>query len=328
MKIATQQLDLEVSDAARLAALCKAAAEPLRLDIMRVLSRESFGVQELAKIFAMPQPGMSHHLKVLSLAGLVTTRRQGNSIFYRRALVKASEPFAEWLTALFRAIDSLALSDFYIEKIESIYGERSTQSRMFFAKHAQEFREQQRQLCETSQYRALIDDMMELVSLSSPAAALEVGPGHGELLPSLAARFSRVVAIDNAEEMLVLAKAADGVAGQGIEFITTPLDEFAQSGQTFDLILMNMVLHHMPSPARVFQQLKRLTNQGAYLIVIELCAHDQEWTKASCGDLWLGFSPDEIDEWAQDAGFSQIQSQFLGLKNGFQIQLTLFQMAI
>lgn len=69
-----------------LAALCKATGDTLRLDILRVLRNDSFGVLELAQIFAMRQSGMSHHLKVLAKAGLVITRREGNSIFYRRSL--------------------------------------------------------------------------------------------------------------------------------------------------------------------------------------------------------------------------------------------------
>lgn len=41
---------------------------------------------ELAQIFDVGQSGMSHHLKVLAQAELVATRREGNAIFYRRAL--------------------------------------------------------------------------------------------------------------------------------------------------------------------------------------------------------------------------------------------------
>ena len=63
-----------------LAAFCKAIGDALRLDILRVLRNDSFGVLELAQIFAMRQSGMSHHLKVLANAGLVSTRREGNSI--------------------------------------------------------------------------------------------------------------------------------------------------------------------------------------------------------------------------------------------------------
>ncbi len=67
-------------------ALCKAGGDPLRLNILRALANDSFGVLELAQIFAIGQSGMSHHLKVLAQAGLVATRREGNAIFYRRAL--------------------------------------------------------------------------------------------------------------------------------------------------------------------------------------------------------------------------------------------------
>ncbi|NER61952.1 winged helix-turn-helix transcriptional regulator, partial [Pseudomonas sp. MAFF212428] len=57
-------IDHEQSDA--LAALCKASGDPLRLKVLRALASDSFGVLELAQIFAVGQSGMSHHLKVLA----------------------------------------------------------------------------------------------------------------------------------------------------------------------------------------------------------------------------------------------------------------------
>ena len=69
-----------------LAAFCKAAGDVLRLDILRVLRSDSFGVLELAQIFGMRQSGMSHHLKVMHKAGLLEPKREGNAIFYRRPL--------------------------------------------------------------------------------------------------------------------------------------------------------------------------------------------------------------------------------------------------
>ena len=84
MTLRAPQLDFDPCD--ELAALCKAGGDPLRLNVLRVLSNDSFGVLELAQIFAIGQSGMSHHLKVLAQAGLVATRREGNAIFYRRAL--------------------------------------------------------------------------------------------------------------------------------------------------------------------------------------------------------------------------------------------------
>src|SRR3954462_1825364 len=74
-----------VVDGQSLPNLLKAAGDGFRLEILRVLAQDSFGVLELCRIFAAKQSGMSHHLKVLTSAGLLSTRREGNSIFYRRA---------------------------------------------------------------------------------------------------------------------------------------------------------------------------------------------------------------------------------------------------
>ena len=84
MNMRASHLAFEPVDA--LAALCKASGDALRLNILRALANDSFGVLELAQIFATGQSGISHHLKVLAQAGLVATRREGNAIFYRRAL--------------------------------------------------------------------------------------------------------------------------------------------------------------------------------------------------------------------------------------------------
>ncbi|MAB98807.1 MAG: ArsR family transcriptional regulator, partial [Pseudomonadaceae bacterium] len=88
MNLRVPQLRFEPAD--ELAALCKAGGDPLRLNVLRALSNDSFGVLELAQIFDIGQSGMSHHLKVLAQAGLVATRREGNAIFYRRALSAAT----------------------------------------------------------------------------------------------------------------------------------------------------------------------------------------------------------------------------------------------
>ncbi len=86
-KLVTSQPDQPPSalQLATLTRLCKASADSLRLLVLRVLRKDSFGVSELCSIFDIRQPALSHHLKVLSGAGLVAARREANSIFYRRS---------------------------------------------------------------------------------------------------------------------------------------------------------------------------------------------------------------------------------------------------
>ncbi|MGB2272587.1 MAG: ArsR/SmtB family transcription factor, partial [Pseudomonadales bacterium] len=98
-----------IAGLAALERLLKASADHLRLEILQVLQHDSFGVLELCNLFDIKQSAMSHHLKVLSNAGLVTTRREGNAIFYRRALPGAGEN-SQLTNQLFASIDSEILS--------------------------------------------------------------------------------------------------------------------------------------------------------------------------------------------------------------------------
>ena len=88
-----------------------------------------------------------------------------------------------------------------------------------------------------------------------------------------------------------------------------------------DFLAVSMVLHHMSSPADMFKKFHKLLSDQGVLYLAELKPHDQHWAKEACGDLWLGFDADELDEWAQKAEFKTLDSQIIGLKNGFEVQL-------
>jgi ArsR family transcriptional regulator, arsenate/arsenite/antimonite-responsive transcriptional repressor len=71
--------DETVAVVARLHAL----AHPVRLGIMRELAaRPETCACDFTQLFAVTQPTISAHLKVLRDAGLVRTRRRGNQICY------------------------------------------------------------------------------------------------------------------------------------------------------------------------------------------------------------------------------------------------------
>jgi ArsR family transcriptional regulator len=60
----------------------KAIADPTRREILRMLRTEEMTAGDLAERFDMTKPSMSHHFAVLKEAGLVTTRREGQMIWY------------------------------------------------------------------------------------------------------------------------------------------------------------------------------------------------------------------------------------------------------
>lgn len=60
----------------------KAIADPTRREILRLLRHEEMSAGDVAARFDMTKPTMSHHFAVLKAAGLITSRREGQTIWY------------------------------------------------------------------------------------------------------------------------------------------------------------------------------------------------------------------------------------------------------
>lgn len=311
-------------DCDELAALCKAGGDPLRLNVLRALANDSFGVLELAQIFGIGQSGMSHHLKVLAQAGLVATRREGNAIFYRRALPHTDLLGGKLHAALLEEVDNLALPADVQSRITQVHGQRAAASQDFFSRVAEKFRAQQDLIAGLPQYRESVVALLDKLSFGDDATAIEVGPGDGGFLPELARRFTRVTALDNSPAMLDLAREVcerETLANVNLQLA----DALNGVSLTADCVVLNMVLHHFAAPAEALKRMADLLQPGGSLLVTELCSHNQSWAREACGDLWLGFEQDDLARWATAAGLAPGESLYVGLRNGFQIQVRHFQ---
>jgi len=314
------------ADSERLATFIKAAGDPLRLQILRLLAQDSYGVMELANLFAVKQSGMSHHLKLLAQAGLVATRREGNSIFYRRALV-GKAPFAGLQTALFTQVDELALAAQVEQRLAQIRAERVDSSQAFFNDNSDKFRSQQDLIASYPVYAEQVGEMLQQTLGDGRERALEIGPGDGEFLAVLSPLFRQVLAVDINQAMLE--KAAKTVDRAQLANVVLQLDVGTGVSQltpsaSIDWAVANMVLHHVPSPVTIFQQVAQVLKTGGSFVVTELCLHDQNWARDACGDVWLGFDPDDLTEWAASSGFAPGLNIYFALRNGFQIQVRHF----
>lgn len=300
---------------------CKATADQVRLQILRVLSRESFGVLELCHILAVTQPALSHHLKVLSNAGLVETRRQGTSIFYRRAMICTDDSLKGLKDNLFTYLDESPLDPLIDKRKAEIYVDRSNHAKAFFEKNAHRLKENQDLIADYHQYAGCLEGLLDNEQISS-RLVVEVGPGESDLLTYLIKRFDEIIAVDNTAEMLERTRNRIG-RHSGLTYFEGELSDLEPTINA-DLIVLNMVLHHLASPAQLFRDAYGHLSFGGQLLIAELCPHDQDWTKEICGDLWMGFDPEELDAWAISAGLIPGQSTYTGLKNGFQVQVRMF----
>lgn len=310
-----------------LAPIFKASGDPLRLEILRVLRRDTFGVLELSQLFDMRQSGMSHHLKVMHKAGLVEPQREGNAIFYRRPLhLDSGKPTDRAIRQIFESVDLAPLPVHLQEKIDGIRDQRADQSQAFFARHAGQFREQQELIAAFDLYAEPVAELIrKRASQHHWHSALEIGPGEGGFLSVLSQLCEQVVAVDNSRDMLAKAAQTCAEAQLGnVELVEGVASTLIQRGDGFNLVVANMVLHHVPSPADIFLEAAALMKNGGCLVISDLCRHDQTWARDNCGDLWLGFEPEELTAWATAAGLSAGEQLFIGLRNGFQVQVREF----
>jgi ArsR family transcriptional regulator, arsenate/arsenite/antimonite-responsive transcriptional repressor len=72
--------------AAGLAQVFKALGDPVRLRLLSLIGAHQGGevcVCDLTTAFDLTQPTISHHLKVLREAGIITSERRGTWVYYR-----------------------------------------------------------------------------------------------------------------------------------------------------------------------------------------------------------------------------------------------------
>ena len=83
-EIVSPPTPLPTSERGRLVGIFKALADPTRLDIFRLVAAQDAPLCacDVVERFAVSQPTVSHHMKVLRDAGLVSVSRQGVWAYY------------------------------------------------------------------------------------------------------------------------------------------------------------------------------------------------------------------------------------------------------
>lgn len=129
--------------------------------------------------------------------------------------------------------------------------------------------------------RRFVDDLLAVwpaeeagASVAARPRVLDVGTGTALIPIELCRRQTacRVVAMDLAEEMLKLARknvAAAGLADR-IELRLADAKRLSDAPGTFDAVVSNSIVHHIPEPATALAEMWRLVRPGGVLFVRDL----------------------------------------------------------
>jgi ArsR family transcriptional regulator len=158
--------------------------------------------------------------------------------------------------------------------------------------------------------------------MTSHGLAVDAGTGDGSLLDVLAPLFDRVVALDRSQAQL--AQAHRRVTARGysnVELLRGEIDgvEVRQTvGSGADAVVCSRVLHHSPLPRKAVGALAELTRPGGVLVLIDYLRHQDEQMRDRQADVWMGFSAEELEEFAQAAGLVEVLARQIpvGLTGG------------
>lgn len=105
---------------------------------------------------------------------------------------------------------------------------------------------------------------------------LDLGCGPGDIPLTIRRRWpgARVTGVDLAATMLAIARAklaAESPQVQaGVVFTLADVKALPMSDASFDLVVSNTILHHIPKPIMILQQAARVTRPGGAVVIRDL----------------------------------------------------------
>ncbi|MCC7383603.1 MAG: methyltransferase domain-containing protein [Deltaproteobacteria bacterium] len=294
-----------------LAAVSQAA--PSRVDLYRVLADEDrlrilalaaeaeLSVGELAELLGESQPQLTKKSQPLRDATLLSARREGTRTLLATQLV--DDPL---LTDALEEGRRLCRKDGSLARVPAIIQGREESSRRFFA----EARADSGGIAPDTSL-GWLEAFGSL--LPSRALAIDAGTGEGTLLPVLSPLYQRVIAVDRSAARLARCAARISSANLGNVRLREGdaedpalYEEVTRAGGA-DLVACARVLHHAARPADSVLALARLLKPGGALLIIDYEPHHEESLRETQGDVWLGFSRAQLEEWLRRAQLSNIR---------------------
>lgn len=284
-----------------LLAALRAVAEPTRLRILALAARGPFCVTEFTEILGQSQPRLSRHLRLLHEAGLLERLREGANAWY--GLPPEDSPGA----ALGRAVlahlpagDAGLAGD--ARQAARVLAERARVATESFHRAGAEW-DEMRALGLPAE--AVEQALLDLLPRGRLGRLLDIGTGTGRLLELLAPRVAAGVGVDASRAMLALARAR--LARVGLAHCSVRLADMYRlplPDRGFDLVVLQMVLHHAETPGAALAEAARVLRPGGILLAVDLAPHANADCLQRLAHRWPGFSDGEMRHLLGAAGLA------------------------
>lgn len=272
----------------------KLLADPTRLRLLLLLSREQLSVAELQEILAMGQSRISTQLAQLKKSSLITDTRSGKSNLYHATVPKELQTIAE------NAAQELPEHKSDLQSLKHILRKRKDTTRAYFDQLAGKFG---KHYVPGRSWKSLAEALLKIHDFEVVA---DLGAGEGTAAQLFAQQAKHVIAVDNAPKMVEFGKElAKKHQLPNLEFRLGEIEEIPIDDGSVDLALFSQALHHAQNPTKALSEAFRILKPGGTLVVLDLLQHSFEQARELYYDVHLGFSEIHLGELLEEAGFSE-----------------------
>jgi ArsR family transcriptional regulator len=276
----------------------KAAAEPTRLRILRLLLNGEFNVKDLTQLLGQSQPRVSRHIKLLAEAGLIERYQEGSWVFVRGAADAGVRKFVNSALAMIAVNDPQTLRD--RERADQIRASRAALAQAYFDENAAEWdRIRSLHIAECTVEEAILDAL----GPGPYDLLLDLGTGTGSLLELASGRARQLAGIDTNREMLKCARVRLDKAGlTNCSVRLADIYNLPFSESSADAVLIHQVLHFLDNPKAALAEAARVLKPGGRLAIIDFAPHNLEFLREEHAHVRLGFAASEIAAWLNELG--------------------------
>ncbi len=276
----------------------RAVGESTRLRLLCLCAHNDLTVSELVQILGQSQPRISRHLKLLCESRLLERRSEGNWAYFRATDHGVAASLGQHLVDLLGPSDAVLHGD--LERLESLIRLRTERADAYFAENASRWHDiRSLHIDEAEIERSLVD----ILGTGAIDELLDIGTGTGRMVELLAPHVGRAIGIDQSRAMLQVARAnleRRGIKNGSVQ--RANMYSLPMAPRSFDGVVMHQVLHYAERPGEAIAEAGRVLCDDAPLTIVDFARHEHADLRDNHAHRWLGFDPDDIASWADNAG--------------------------
>lgn len=156
---------------------------------------------------------------------------------------------------------------------------------------------------------AIAEKMNQRIELNEKKSALEYGAGTGDLSFLLKDSIQNITTMDSSREMVrVMCEKLAKMQVLNVHPLVFDLETSDYTLQTFDLLYMQMVLHHVIDIKIFLNKCYHLLDNSGTLVIADLYSEDGSFHGTGFNG-HLGFDITELNKILGEIGFKDIQTQ-------------------